>query len=185
MTNNGPNTATGVQLDVTVLCFGEILSIGGASACNIVGLGVTCQLGALASGATATVTVDVRAVSGGSLLANAGVTGTTSDPNPANNAAFMQTAITAGASTLSVTNVNDGGPGSLRLAILRANDDGPRDTIVFNIPGTGIHTIRPPASGLPGIGQPIIIDGTTQPGYAARRSSRSTARRRATSMAWR
>ena len=47
-----------------------------------------------------------------------------------------------------------------------ANDDGPRDTIVFNIPGTGVHTIRPPASGLPGIGQPIIIDGTTQPGYS-------------------
>ena len=166
VTNNGPNTATGVQLDVTVLGFGEILSIGGASGCNIVGLGVTCQLGALASGATAAVTVDVRTVSGGSLQANAGVTGTTSDPNPANNAAFMQTAITAGASTLSVTNVNDGGPGSLRLAILRANDGGPRDTIVFNIPGTGVHTIRPPASGLPGIGQPIIIDGTTQPGYS-------------------
>ena len=166
VTNNGPNTATGVQLDVTVLGFGEILSIGGASGCSIVGFGVTCQLGALASGATAAVTVNVLAVSGGSLQAHAGVTATTSDQNPANNAAFTQTAITPGASTLTVTNVSDGGPGSLRLAMLRANDGGPRDTIVFNIPGAGVHTIRPPALALPGLGQPVVIDGTTQPGYS-------------------
>ena len=166
VTNNGPNTATGVQLDVTVLGFGEILSIGGASGCSIVGFGVTCQLGALASGATAAVTVNVLAVSGGSLQAHAGVTATTSDQNPANNAAFTQTAITPGASTLTVTNVSDSGPGSLRLAMLRANDGGPRDTIVFNIPGAGVHTIRPPALALPGLGQPVVIDGTTQPGYS-------------------
>ena len=175
VTNNGPNTATGVQLDVTVLGFGEILSIGGASGCSIVGFGVTCQLGALASGATAAVTVDVRLVSSGSLQAHAGVTATSSDPNPANNAAFTQTAITPGASTLTVTNVSDGGPGSLRLAILRANDGGPRDTIVFNIPGAGVHTIRPPAFGAARAGSACRYrrnDAARILGYAAHRDRR-------------
>jgi hypothetical protein len=41
-----------------------------------------------------------------------------------------------------------------------AND---RDTIAFNIPGTGVHTIQP-ATVLPEITDPVIIDGYTQPG---------------------
>ena len=53
----------------------------------------------------------------------------------------------AGASTLVVTNTNDSGPGSLRQAITDANATAdPRDTITFNIPGAGLHTIRPPKS---------------------------------------
>ena len=44
---------------------------------------------------------------------------------------------------------------------------GPRDTITFNIPGAGPHTIRPTEfAPLPGLNQPVVIDGTTQPGYA-------------------
>ena len=38
-----------------------------------------------------------------------------------------------------------------------------RDTISFNIPGTGVHTISP-TSALPGISDAVIIDGYTQPG---------------------
>src|SRR5262249_26346114 len=37
--------------------------------------------------------------------------------------------------------------------------------IVFNIPGSGPHTISP-SSSLPAITQPLIIDGTTQPGFS-------------------
>ena len=76
--------------------------------------------------------------------------------------------MTAGASTLVVTNTNDSGPGSFRQALVYANADaGPRDTITFNIPGAGPHTIRPTKlPDLPTITQPVIIDGTTQPGYA-------------------
>ena len=39
------------------------------------------------------------------------------------------------------------------------------DTIAFAIPGAGPHTIAV-ASSLPGINDPVVIDGTTQPGYA-------------------
>jgi hypothetical protein len=68
--------------------------------------------------------------------------------------------------TLIVTNTNDSGPGSLRQAVNNANaHSGFTDTISFSIPGTGVHTIAP-LSPLPQIADPVVIDGTTQPGYA-------------------
>src|SRR4029453_5043517 len=39
------------------------------------------------------------------------------------------------------------------------------DTIAFDIPGSGVHTIAI-ATDLPTITDPVVIDGTTQPGYA-------------------
>ncbi|HEU4937885.1 MAG TPA: pentapeptide repeat-containing protein [Vicinamibacterales bacterium] len=67
--------------------------------------------------------------------------------------------------TLVVTNTNDSGPGSLRQAIITANNHiGFADTISFNIRGTGVHTITP-LSPLPALAEPAIIAGTTQPGY--------------------
>ena len=68
--------------------------------------------------------------------------------------------------TMVVTNPFDSGPGSLRQAILNANAHaGFTDTISFKIPGSGVHTISP-LSALPSLSEPVIIDGTTQPGYA-------------------
>ena len=65
-----------------------------------------------------------------------------------------------------VTTTADSGPGSLRQAILESNTAiGGSNTIQFDIPGTGVHTIAP-ASPLPAITFPVVIDGTTQPGYA-------------------
>ena len=68
------------------------------------------------------------------------------------------------ARTFTVINTNDSGAGSLRQAILDANAYfSVRDTIAFNIPGTGVRTIRP-LSPLPTITDPLLIDGYTQPG---------------------
>jgi titin len=67
-------------------------------------------------------------------------------------------------SGFSVTNTNDTGPGSLRQAILDANAHKGADTIVFNIDGGGVQTIRP-ASALPAVTASVVIDGTTQPGF--------------------
>jgi hypothetical protein len=69
----------------------------------------------------------------------------------------------ASAATFTVTNTGDSGPGSLRQAILDANAGAGADTIAFNIPGPGVHTIGP-ASPLPTITDPVIIDGYSQPG---------------------
>ena len=66
-------------------------------------------------------------------------------------------------STFEVTNTNDAGPGSLRQAILNANNQAGKDTITFNIPGNGPHTIQP-LSALPDITDPVVIDGSSQPG---------------------
>ncbi len=71
------------------------------------------------------------------------------------------------AATLVVSNSNVSGPGSLQQAILDANATNGLDTIVFNIPGTGVHTINL-ASALPPITDSVVIDGTTQPGYAGK-----------------
>src|SRR5450432_4596952 len=71
-----------------------------------------------------------------------------------------------GAATFPVTNTADSGPGSLRQAILSANANPGLDTISFAIPGSFLHTIAP-TSALPQITDPVAIDGTSQPGYAA------------------
>lgn len=71
--------------------------------------------------------------------------------------------------TFTVTNVADGGPGSLRAAINASNATGGLDTIAFNIAGSGLRTIFVGGSGLgplPALTDAVVVDGKTQPGYA-------------------
>ncbi len=68
------------------------------------------------------------------------------------------------AATFQVTNTADSGPGSFRQAIVDATTAS--DTIVFQIPGAGPHTISP-LSPLPLI-TAGLVDGTTQSGYQGR-----------------
>ncbi len=64
-----------------------------------------------------------------------------------------------------VTNANNHGAGSLRDAIINANATLGADTITFNIPGSGVKTINLVIP-LPEITERVVIDATTQPGYA-------------------
>jgi hypothetical protein len=64
---------------------------------------------------------------------------------------------------LIVTNTNDSGFGSFRQAIICANSLPGADTISFNIPGDGVHTITP-LSSLPNITDALLVDGYSQPG---------------------
>ncbi len=65
-----------------------------------------------------------------------------------------------------VTTTADSGPGSLRQAILDSNAlPGATNTIDFDIAGSGVQTIVP-LSPLPPITASVLIDGTTQPGFA-------------------
>ena len=66
-----------------------------------------------------------------------------------------------------VTTTQDAGDGSLRKAILDANANPGLDEIAFAIPASGILTITP-SSALPTITDPVVIDGTTQSGYAGK-----------------
>lgn len=63
-----------------------------------------------------------------------------------------------------VTTANDTGAGSLRDALTRSNNTAGVDTIAFNLPA-GQRVIRP-ATPLPEMWDPALLDGTTQPGYA-------------------
>jgi hypothetical protein len=73
---------------------------------------------------------------------------------------------------LVVTNTNDEGVGSLRFAIdfanTHPNGEGTPDTISFDIRGEeAVHRISP-ATLLPVVTDPVLIDGGTQPGYDGR-----------------
>ncbi len=84
------------------------------------------------------------------------------------------------ADTFTVTNTNASGAGSLVQAVADANahpniDADTPDIIAFDIPtsdpnrdpATGVFTITPAVSGLPGITDSVIIDGYTQGGAKA------------------
>src|SRR5262249_34982156 len=71
-------------------------------------------------------------------------------------------------STFTVINVADSGAGSLRQAILDANAHPGADLINFNI-GSGVQTIHVGSTtglALPAIADTVVIDGTSQPGFA-------------------
>jgi titin len=79
--------------------------------------------------------------------------------------ALVFLALCGQAATFTVSNTSDSGSGSLRQAMLDANTNAGPDAIVFQIPGSGTHSIQP-LSALPAITDPVSIDGTTQPGFA-------------------
>jgi hypothetical protein len=76
---------------------------------------------------------------------------------------FVALAGSLSGATFTVTNANDSGGGSLRQAILDANANAGLDTIAFNIPGAGVHTITP-LSNFDSLTDPVVVDGYTQPG---------------------
>lgn len=67
-----------------------------------------------------------------------------------------------------VINTNEAGGGSLSKAIENANATPGAQTITFNLPGPPPYTIAPVSNAFQrfDITDPIIIDGTTQPGFA-------------------
>ncbi len=79
--------------------------------------------------------------------------------------ALASIALPASAATFTVTSSANAGAGTLRSAITSANAAAGADTIVFSIPGAGIHNIGPTSS-LPPLGSDLTVDATTQPGYA-------------------
>jgi hypothetical protein len=76
---------------------------------------------------------------------------------------FWALAAPLAGATFTVTNTDDSGPGSLRQAILDANANAGLDTIAFNVPGAGVHTIAP-VTNFANILEAVVIDGYTQPG---------------------
>ena len=86
-------------------------------------------------------------------------------PRPVQGTLSEQPAVYRASTVLVVTTIVDTGAGSLRQAILDADSLPGTDVITFNIPGAGIHTVAPILK-LPNITDPVLIDATTQPGFA-------------------
>ena len=106
-TNNGPAVATGVSVADTLPAGASFVtaSAGGVVASNVV---TWPSIPSLASGATATFTVTLRANAAGSFVDIAGVTSTSADPVLTNNRAVASTAVAAGASSADVITTKSG-----------------------------------------------------------------------------
>ncbi len=78
--------------------------------------------------------------------------------------------VPAGPPPTVVVNTNDSGPGSLRNAIVYANATAGTETITFNIPEAGPDSpaVITPATPLPALTSPVVIDGASQPGWDGR-----------------
>jgi len=170
--NRGPDDVTGVTLT-------DVLPAGASL------VDVTCSqgtytatddsavilLGGLAAGAQATATVTVRPLAVGDLTNEVTVTSDGIEDDPADNTSVLVATVVP-LPTLVVNTTDDAADGvydpahlSLREAIELANAGPGLDTIHFDVPGPGPHTIQP-ASPLPVITDPVVIDATTEPDYA-------------------
>ena len=103
-------------------------------------------------------------------------TATDADGNTSEFGPCFAASVDVAPMTFTVVNTNDSGAGSLRQAILDSNghSSSSNNTIAFDIPGTGVQTIKL-LSALPPFTQQVTIDGFTQPGATANTSENSTA----------
>jgi uncharacterized repeat protein (TIGR01451 family) len=86
ITNHGPSRATGATVTDTVPDRLRIDSVSSSrGACSTSGQTVNCDLGTLASGASATVRITVLTTKAGSYTNTASTTSEVPDPNPSNN----------------------------------------------------------------------------------------------------
>ena len=165
LTNNGPSPATDARISFV---WNQSVTIDAATpsqgTCEMTPL-LTCSFGTVADDASVTVGIAVRPNVLGPLTVTMTAQADESDPVPGNNSAAVNTNVIAGVPGFVVSNTLDSGDGSLRQAILNANARIGGDTITFAIPGSGVHSIAP-ATGLPAITDSVILDATTQPGYA-------------------
>ena len=106
VTNNGPYMATGVKVSDTVPA-GTFVSASASqgTGCNST---VMCNLGTIARGASATVTIVVKPTAAGQITNTASVQGDQDDPNMANNSATIVTTANARPTTLLYTGPTTG-----------------------------------------------------------------------------
>jgi len=95
-TNNGPASATNVTVvDVLPASLQFVSVVTTAGTCSQAANTVTCQLGTIASAATATINIVVTPQSAAIVTNSATVIADQTDPTPANNVATVTTLVTA------------------------------------------------------------------------------------------
>jgi uncharacterized repeat protein (TIGR01451 family) len=129
VTNNGPSDTASFTISDTLNSDLTFVSAGSSSGCSAAGQVVTCTGGALASGATTTLSITVLVSvshTGGMIANSATVSGPNNDPTPGNNTANDNVDPSAVADvritkTLDTTMV----PGQNATYTLQATNDGP------------------------------------------------------------
>jgi fibronectin-binding autotransporter adhesin len=165
VTNNGPSSATNV-VAVVKLATNQTFTSATAG-CTASSNVVTCNVGTLSSGNSATLTVTATASAGGTAIVSASATANEADPAPANNNSGNLACAVLGSNTMTVVANTDAGSGSLRQAIIDAIGGvcTAPCTIAFNLPA-GSRRILPLSPYNVSPTSQLIIDATTQPGYS-------------------
>ncbi len=161
ITNNGPDTSTGVSLTSTLSPGVALVSVTSTQgSCAGAGTSVTCSLGSINSGSSVTVTIVVRPTAAGVINCVASVSASTPDPNSGNNAASASTTVNVGNSPPVAANDAASTPEDTAIVIdVVANDtdvDGNLD------PTTVTVTITPSQGTIAGI-NPATGEITYQP----------------------
>jgi uncharacterized repeat protein (TIGR01451 family) len=164
ITNNGPQTATSIIFTAPIP--GSLTFVSATPPCTFSVGTVSCNVGNLASAASTSVTINVTAPNVGTQSITGSADATETDPTAVNDSLTLSVAVAGG--TVVVTNTNDSGAGSLRQAMLDAQNAVCTSPcfITFNITGTPPFVIQP-ATTLPDVASSTHIDGTTQPGYGS------------------
>src|SRR2546426_895241 len=106
VTNNGPDSATGVTVSDPLPPNTTFVSATPSQGSCTGTSTVVCNLGTLANAARATITIVVRPTSAGTITNTASVTANEVDPNSANNTATQVTTVSGPRVTLSTTSLN-------------------------------------------------------------------------------
>jgi uncharacterized repeat protein (TIGR01451 family) len=158
VTNNGPDDAPGVTLTDTLpsgMAYGALSTSQGS--CSRVGTAVTCLLGGLANGATATLTLPMTptlAATAATNTASATVTGGGVDPVLTNNRVAQATRVNAPSANLAVTALDDVDPlfaGQLLTSTVTVTNNGPDGapgvTLFNTLPGGMAYGAITPSQG--------------------------------------
>ena len=168
--NLGPSAANDVSVTDTLPSGLSLNSASGTGwSCSSDGgtpATVTCTTASLAVGVAAPIALSVTAPSSPQSLVNtASITTSVGDPTASNDTSTTTVSVVSPTPGITVTSAADSGPGTLRQAILDANNGicSAPCTIGFNLAPVQPIVL---ASALPPLTASMILDGTTQPGYA-------------------
>jgi uncharacterized repeat protein (TIGR01451 family) len=150
VTNNGPSTATGVQVADELPAATTFVSVSsGQGTCAHAAGVVTCGLGTMAPGATVTITIVVRPTATGTIINTATVVGNEPESNTANNMAVEPTLVVGPftppptCQTLSATPRQlQAGKRSTIVARVRLSDGQPFARARVRVAGPGINASR-------------------------------------------
>lgn len=174
--NNGPNAATGVTLAVGLDASLIVNSVTASQGTCTTAASFTCDLGGLANGSTATVTVNATATTSGTLASVATVSSSSYDPTSSNNQANGSTTATGSGfspvpsiASLSPNLVQAGGA----AFTLTVNGSGFNSASTVNLGGSALVTTfvsstqltaSVPATGITNYGWSAVTVSNASPG---------------------